>query len=171
MVKINNNSSLDYALELYKLRYLRGPEKWDCGDNHFNIQVYNLFKTTGCCFRCNNIKYKKRYPIRINSFFESHSKISLELCSEIMKCFLCHEFNVKKAVEYIKNEKNVNVSPRVVSAVYKFIRNVIYKYFYYLYQSELLVEENSNKTCSIDESNFTYTKSGKTMGLRNYLKR
>ena len=88
-----------------------------------------------------------------------------------MKCFLCHEFNAKKAVEYIKNEKNVNVSPRVVSAVYKFIRNVIYKYFYYLYQSELLVEENSNKTCSIDESNFTYTKSGKTMGLRNYLKR
>ena len=170
MEQINNNSSLDYALELYKLRYLRGPEKWDCGDNHFNIQVYNLFKTTGCCFRCNKIKCKKRYPIRINSFFENYSKISLELCSEIMKCFLCHEFNAKKAVEYIKNEKNVNVSPRVVSAVYKFIRNVIYKYFYYLYQSELLVEENSNKTCSIDESNFTYTKSGKTMGLRNYLK-
>ena len=26
MEQINNNSSLDYALELYKLGYLRGPE-------------------------------------------------------------------------------------------------------------------------------------------------
>ena len=145
---------------------MRGPEKYECGDNHFNIQVYNLYKTTGSCFRCNNTKCKKRYPIRINSFFENHSNISLELCSEIMKCFLCHEFNIKKAVEYIKNGKNVNVSSRVVSSVYKSIRTIIYKYFYYLYQSELLVEENNNKICSIDESNYTHytrTKSGKAI--------
>ena len=49
----------------------------------------------------------------------------------------------------------------VVSEVYKYIRNIIYKYSYYLYQSELLVEENKNKKWSVDESNFTHTKSGK----------
>ena len=82
-----------------------------------------------------------------------------------MKCFLYHEFNIKKTIKYIKNKKNVNASPRVVSDVYKSIRTIIYKYFYYLYQSELLVEENSNKTCSIDEINFTHTKSGKLFGV------
>ena len=163
MEQINNKSSFDYALELYKLGFLQGPEKFEFGDNHFNIQEFKIYKTTRSCFRYNSIKCKKRYPIRINSFIENHSNISLELYSEIKKCFLCHEFSVKKAVEYIKNEKNVNVSSRVVSTVYKSIRTIIYKYFYYLYQSELLVEENNNKTCSIDESMFTHTKSGKAI--------
>ena len=59
--------------------------------------------------------------------------------------------------------KNVIVSPKVVSDVYKSIRNIIYKYFYYLYQSKLLVEENNKKTCSIGGSNFTHTKSEKAV--------
>ena len=42
----------------------------------------------------------KKNPIRLNSFFENHSNINLELCSEMMKCFLCHEFNVKKDGDY-----------------------------------------------------------------------
>ena len=96
MEQINNKSSFDYALELYKLGFLRGPEKCECGNNHFNIQVYNLYKTTGSCFRCNNIKCKKRYPIRVNSFFENHSNISLELCSEIMKFFYAMNSMLKK---------------------------------------------------------------------------
>ena len=38
MEQINNKSSLDYVIELYKLGFLQGPEKCEFGDNHFNIQ-------------------------------------------------------------------------------------------------------------------------------------
>ena len=63
----------------------------------------------------------------------------------------------------MKNEKNVNVSAGVVSGVYKCVRTVVCEYFYCSCQLELLEEGNGDKTCLIDENNFTHTKSGKAI--------
>ena len=69
----------------------------------------------------------------------------------------------KDAANYIKKEKNAIISERVISKIYKSIRYILYRYLYLSCQHGLLIEENSNKFCSINQSLFTNTKKGKAI--------
>ena len=49
-------------------------------------------------------KCKNRIPILTNSFFEDFRKLTLRAVCEIIKSFLCYEFNAIKAY-YLYNSK------------------------------------------------------------------
>ena len=48
--------------------YLSGPEKCDCENIEFLIQIDNNYKISTLIYRCSNYKCKKRFNLRINSF-------------------------------------------------------------------------------------------------------
>lgn len=143
-------SESEYATKINSLGYLPVPDICSCGYKKFNIQNLKQNYTSGICFRCTNNSCLKRYNIRHNSFFEKHPNITLQLCSEVIKCFICLEMNAKGAEKYIKEEKGQIISSRVIGKIYKSIREVLYKYLYITYQHDLLLEENMHLKCSID---------------------
>lgn len=60
---------IEYAKYLYKESFLPGPGKFSCGSKFFYIQLDNANQTSKCGFRCQNIKCRLKYAIRINSVF------------------------------------------------------------------------------------------------------
>ena len=123
----------------------------------FTIKNYTESKTSGCCFRCINTKCRWRFQIRINSFFDRHSYISLKLCSEIIKCCLCLELNIGNTKKYINHERQTIVSKNVIRKVFASIRDILYKYMRFMYLTEKLSLKNKNDKFSVDESVFTKT--------------
>ena len=158
-------SEYEYATKINSLGYLPGPDICSCGWKKFNIQNLRQNYTSGICFRCTNNFCRKRYNIRYNSFFERYPNITLQVCSEVIKCFICFEFNAKDAEKYIKEEKGQIISSRVIGKIYQSIREVLYKYLYKIYQHDLLLEENMHLKCSIDESLFTPKRNSETLKL------
>ena len=95
------DTEYEYANLLYSNHFLKGPEIRTCGNKIFTIQRFANNKTHGCCFRCNNYKCRKYYPIVINSFFSRSSYQPLTLIMEIIKCFISFEYNSQKAYTVI----------------------------------------------------------------------
>lgn len=102
----------------------------------------------GCCFRCSNNHCRKIYPIRTNSFFD---KFPLY---EVLNCFLNLEFNAEKAMHFIKEQKNINITKKTILNIYKKARNIIHRFLFIKYQTELLGELNQAGFFSCDESLF-----------------
>ena len=151
---MSNISEYEYAKMLYIKGYLPGPIKCSCGSNHFDIQKFSQNKTNNCCFRCLNNNCRKPHPIVTNSFFSKFSYNSLQVISEIIKCFICKEINAEKTYLYLKQEKQITITKELIMRVYKEIRDVIYRYLRLLYGSESLEEANHIDYYSIDESLF-----------------
>ena len=149
-------NEIEVANTLYIKNYLPGPGTCSCGKNNYSIQVDNSNKTSLCCFRCGNYQCRKKYPVRINSFYSKCSKIPLRIVSEVISCFLCKKFNVEKAKNLIDSEFGYNLSKRVISNIYKEIRNIIYKYMKFVYTQGYIFEENACDNFSIDESLIGY---------------
>ena len=78
-----------YASKLKEMGHLPGPEKWDCGNTEFRLEVDNNYKVSKICYRCSNHKCKKRFNVRINSFFSDFPQIRLLTISEVIKSILC----------------------------------------------------------------------------------
>ena len=91
--------------------------------------------------------------------------MSLKLCSEIIKCCICFEFNITKAKKYINTEKNAIASTNVIRKIYESIRFVMYKYLRFKYLTENISVENKHQSFSVDESEFTKTKKKKNYGF------
>lgn len=105
---------IEIATELFANQYLPGPIKYCCGEEIFRIykDIYN--QTSLCSFRCINTNWRRKYPIRINSFYSLFPQIILRILSELMSCFLTKEINLEKASNYILNEFNYKISNRVI---------------------------------------------------------
>ena len=99
-----------------------------CGANYFLIQNDNSDPINKCSFICGNYKRRKKYPITVNSFYSLFPKQKLSVVSEIVKCFICYEYNTKKAYEYINNNYDVFVCKNVITKIYKEIRFIICKF-------------------------------------------
>ena len=102
---MDSNSEKEYAPKLNEMGYLPVPDVCKCGEKKFTIQNYQESKISRFIFRRTNPKCRQRFPIRSNSFFERHPYVSLKLCSEIIKCCICFEFNITKAKRYTNTEK------------------------------------------------------------------
>lgn len=46
--------------------------------------------------------------IQLDSIHFLFPRVRLDVCSEIIKAFICLQFNISKAIEYLKNEKKSN---------------------------------------------------------------
>ena len=90
----NQDIEFEYATKLFNQKILPGPGQCDCGYSNFEIQIYKSIKTSGKVLRCSNNICRKRYPIRVNSFFSLFPRVRLDVCSEIIKAFICLEFNI-----------------------------------------------------------------------------
>ena len=157
------NETIEYqiAIELNNNGYLPGLTLCKCGNDRFSIQKDNSYKTTNLVWRCTNYKCRSKKNIRFNSFFDFFSKISLNSIYEVIKCFICYNFNKKQAHTYLINEKNIIISENAIKEIYQKIREIIYRYYYILYQSEYLGERDSSDYYAIDESLFTHDKMGR----------
>lgn len=71
---------------------------------------------------------------------------------EILLCFLCYDFNVKKAHKYLEETKNITISKITLLGIYQKIRNVIHQYMNIVYETEFISEENKREFFSADES-------------------
>ena len=87
-MKENQDWEFEYA------NMLPGRGQCECGYTEFSIKIYKNLKTSGVVFRCINSKCRKRYPIRINSFFSSFPRVRLDPCLEIVKTFICLELYI-----------------------------------------------------------------------------
>ena len=155
-----SNNEYNIAVKLNKLGFLPGPIICKCGNKNFTIQIDNSRKTSNIVWRCTNYKCRAKINIKINSFFDYFSKLTLYNIYEVIKCFICFNFNKKKAFEYLTKEKNINISLKAIKEIYQKIRYILYRYYYILYQSEYLGPKDSQDCYAIDESLFTHTKNG-----------
>ena len=89
----NTNTEIQKALKLYNCRHLPGPISCECCANFFKIYTDSSYKINGCSFRCGNNKWRKKFPIIINSFYDKFSKQKLSIISEIKECFIILDFN------------------------------------------------------------------------------
>lgn len=100
-------------------------------------------------------------------------KQKLRVIYEITNCFINLEFNCEKAKKYLKNEKHLKVSKRIIYNTYKEIRRVIYKYLNIIYQTENIGENNRSEYFSVEEILFAH-KNGKQVWIlgciNNYTK-
>ena len=78
-------------------------------------------------FRCVNNKWRNKYGITINSFFDKFANQKLKIISEIMKKFLLLDFNIQKAHKFFIEDLNLDVSKNIISKVYKEMRKIISK--------------------------------------------
>lgn len=69
IVHKSDSNELDLANALYHKGYLPGPNKCTYNNTQFTIQQDSSNKTSNCYFRFQNYKCRKKYAIRINSFF------------------------------------------------------------------------------------------------------
>jgi len=90
MESINQDKTSEYNLanKLYYLKYLRSLEKCTCNSTYFKIKEDNYNRISGICFGFNNNKCKKKYSIRINSFFSKFVFIRIEYILELIKCLI-----------------------------------------------------------------------------------
>ena len=102
--------------------YLPGPYTWCCGNAEFRIQLDNIYKTSKICYRCSNYKCKKRYNVRINSFFEDFPQIRLITVSEVIKSMLCFNFNIKDTFKYLNDSLKLSIGKNAIKKIYKKIR-------------------------------------------------
>ena len=77
--------------KLFKNGYLPGLIKCSCGANYFKIQQDSSNHTSLCAFSCPNRKCRRKFPIRINSFYASFYYIPLTVVSKVIYCFLCNQ--------------------------------------------------------------------------------
>ena len=91
------DSEIECAKYLRNLGYISWLIKYDCGNKYFEIYNDSHNKASEYNFRCINYKCRKKYSIRINSFFYSFPFISLKIISEVIKTFLCIECNLEEA--------------------------------------------------------------------------
>ena len=138
-----------------------------CGSNKFNIYKDSKYKVNNCSFNCGNYKCRKQYSITINSFFDVFSCHKLKDISEVIKCFLCYEYNIQKAYKYLNEELKLCISEKTIRRVYQKMREVICKYLKIFYQSEQLGTDGETEYFSVDESliNHFY---GKRFGLLTF---
>ena len=116
------------AKKLFKMGFLPGPRLCSCGANYFLIKNDNSYAINKWSFRCGNYKCRKKYPITVNSFYSLFQKQKLSLLYEIIKFFICYEYNTKKTYEYINNNYDVFVGKNIITKIYKQIRSIICKY-------------------------------------------
>ena len=143
---------IEVAKRLFVDGYLPGPIKCSCGETNFNINNDSSNHTSLCCFRCSNYKYRKKYSIRINSFYSLFSFTLLRIVSELISCFICKEYNVEKALKYVAGSLNYNISNKLIYKIYREMRIIIHKYMRFVYETEIFAKENANGFYSIDES-------------------
>lgn len=93
-----------------------------------------------------------KYPIKINCFYSKFGFFPLRIVSEIISCFFCKEFNAEKAKTFIINEFNYNITRKEIYSIYREIRDCIYTYMRFLYETEYIAEANANENLSCDES-------------------
>ena len=98
----NDFSQIEQPRKLFDYGYLLGPISGNCGVNYFKIYSDLSYKVNGCSFRCGNNISRKKYQITINSFYDNFTKQKLIIISEIIKCFIIHDFNATKKYKYIK---------------------------------------------------------------------
>jgi len=137
---------------LYEKGFLPGPKICQCGANFFKIYKDNNYKINKYSFSCANSKCRKKFPTTINSFYNNFSYHKIDLISEIIKCNICHDFNVSKTQKYIQEEKHHDVTKNLIRRVFHEIRKTINKYLKIYYQSQAFGEENANRYFSCDES-------------------
>ena len=104
------SNTIDYARSLYDKGFICGPGICSCGSNKFNIYKDAKYKVNNCSFTCGNYKCRKQYSITINSFFDAFSRHNLKDISEVIKCFLCYEYNIQKAYKYLNEELEICIS-------------------------------------------------------------
>ena len=96
------------------MNILKGSTLCKCGNKTFKILKDAGYKASGIIFRCNYYKCKNKFNIRVNSFFEKFSKITLKVCLEVIRCILVYYLNAKKTFDMIKNtlnkNKNININ-------------------------------------------------------------
>ena len=107
---------------------------------------------------------RKKYPVRINSFFSKYPQTSLKAVSEVIKCFLIKKYNAEKCLSYLNNEANYHISKKTILDIYNDIREILYKYLQIIYQDEKLGIKDANEFFSIDESLICH-KDGKQLWL------
>ena len=66
---------------------------------------------------------------------------NLSLITEIIKCFICLDLNTKKW-KIFNWRKHLNPTNGLVWKFYKELRNIIHRYMYFVYNSELFGEVN-----------------------------
>ena len=96
MSQINSEENeITYAKLLCSKGYLTGRIS-----KIFNIKKVSQYKINSMSFRCANYLCRKKYIITFNTIFIKYSSHKLRTISKIIKCFFCHNFNVKKAFNY-----------------------------------------------------------------------
>jgi hypothetical protein len=151
---MQHQTEKDFALYLRDKGLLPGPEQCKYNCKIFSIQKDISSKTSQCVFRCANSKCRRKFRIRIKSLYVLFPYITLRLISEIINCFICRNLNAQDAVKYISSEKNITVSSHLVTKVYDSLIDVISKYLFVVYETEILGEENKGGYFSVDESMF-----------------
>jgi hypothetical protein len=150
------NNETDLAKMLFNEGYLPGPKECLCGSKTFSIQGDKANKTSGCTFRCTNNKCRRKYAIRINSFFQQFPQIKMEIIIKVLELFICDEINVEKAKKILDEKHNICLSLTVLYKIYHAFREVIYKYLLIVYQSEELGVEEEHGIFPVDESLFNH---------------
>lgn len=89
-----------------------------------------------------------------NSFFDNFKYLNVAICIEIIKANLCLKFNTNKTQKYLSQEKNINVSDKIIRKVFHKIRETYY-YYLIVYKVEEFVVENERQYFACGESKFT----------------
>ena len=103
--------------------------------------------------------------IRTNSFFDNFPKLTLRTVCEVIKAFLCYEYNANKAYTYITQNKKETISLETIRKIYNKLRKIIYDYYPIDYESSYIGFTNMRENVSISESLFTHLKSGEQVWL------
>ena len=118
----------------------------------FTIQKDSSNKISNCCYRCQNYKCRRKFPVRINTFFSELPFHKLQEVYEILLCFICYDFNAEKAQKYLEDTKNIKISKNTLLSIYQEFRDVIHLYMNIVYETELISEQNKREYFSADES-------------------
>jgi len=138
-------SEIEYAKYLWNVGYIPRSQQFVCGNNNFEIYNDSYNKTSGCSYRCLNSKCRRKYSVRINSFYNLFPYVSLKVISEIIKSFLCIELNTEAVYQYLRH-KNISISKREIYNIYKAMRNYIQKYLLVVYNSENISKKTTLKS-------------------------
>ena len=147
-----NENEIKYSTELYTKGILPGPGVCVCQSKIFTIQWDNSNKTSKCCFLYKNQKCWRKFSIRIKSLYNEFPFHKLKDKTKLLNCFLCLEFNWEKAYKYLKDSKVINISKHSILKIFKKLRDIIYKYMYLVYETELIREINKNEFYAADKS-------------------
>ena len=80
------------------------------------------------------------------------------------------KFNAQDPIKYLIKEKNiVPLSGNLVTKVYDRLRDIVTKYLYVVYETEILGKENEGGFYSVDESMFGHTDGTQTKTILSYI--